>query len=384
MAQPQRLCKGPRPPDSVACDSVEQYELAPLVQSFLRHEYSKIDDKLPSLLLVLDEVRAGECWHKKSTFKEHLFQVYKILKIWGQDAVLANCGLLHSAYSNSYVNLAIFDGKTDRNRVASLVGQETEALIHLFCVVPRHQLIYEELLYKLPDDAMKVPAGGVTVNNIKTGEPLLIDVQTVGRFLILTMADFAEQLYSWQDSLFENVDARLEFRGHQASWLWPGEMKPGLWMSAVSRMGLLLRSCLLQPGGEGLVLPPVFNQCSVLLPDDDQLRARDLYWDAATTKGSAADHERALGLLQDAISLNPFIAEPHVIIAQILMQRQQYQDAMKHANEALRLFAEWGTAWDKRMSWDAWVAFTRVILENASSQTWPTQPFGMLNLGLVR
>jgi hypothetical protein len=40
-----------------------------------------------------------------------------------------------SAYSNSYVNLAIFKDSTDRPRLASLT--ESEQLIHLFCNVPR-------------------------------------------------------------------------------------------------------------------------------------------------------------------------------------------------------------------------------------------------------
>ncbi len=121
--------------------------------------------------------------------------------------------LFHSAYSNSYVNLAIFRADVDRGRLAELVGggtpgasrrgrdalhaarrrrrrhapappprsthppaapaqvgPETEALIHTFCVVPRHQLVYEELLWKLTDDAqLDVAPSGITVKHIKTG-----------------------------------------------------------------------------------------------------------------------------------------------------------------------------------------------------------------------
>ncbi len=112
----------------------------------------------------------GECWHKKSTFKEHLLQTYKILKIWGQPAIVCDCMLFHSAYSNSYVNLAIFKADVDRARLSTLVGEETEALIHKFCVVPRHELIYEKLLWKLTDDAEldKAP-DGIMVKHIKTG-----------------------------------------------------------------------------------------------------------------------------------------------------------------------------------------------------------------------
>lgn len=45
-------------------------------------------------------LNAGECWHKKSDFKSHLFETYKMAKLWGQDDVLCKCALMHSAYSN--------------------------------------------------------------------------------------------------------------------------------------------------------------------------------------------------------------------------------------------------------------------------------------------
>lgn len=71
----------------------------PLVRAFLREEYAAIDPALPPILDALSAAGAGECWHKKSTFKAHLFEVYKMLTLWRQDTVLRHCGLLHSAYS---------------------------------------------------------------------------------------------------------------------------------------------------------------------------------------------------------------------------------------------------------------------------------------------
>jgi hypothetical protein len=64
-----------------------------------------------------------------------LYEVYKILKLWGAEESVCLCGLMHSAYSNSYVNLAVFKPEVERSRVAELVGHEAEELIHLFCVV---------------------------------------------------------------------------------------------------------------------------------------------------------------------------------------------------------------------------------------------------------
>jgi hypothetical protein len=42
-----------------------------------------------------------------------------------------------SAYSNSFVNLAIFKPDVERSRVAAIIGDEAEQLTHLFCVVGR-------------------------------------------------------------------------------------------------------------------------------------------------------------------------------------------------------------------------------------------------------
>jgi hypothetical protein len=40
-----------------------------------------------------------------------------------------------SAYSNSFVNLAIFKPDVERSKVADIIGKEAEELTHLFCVV---------------------------------------------------------------------------------------------------------------------------------------------------------------------------------------------------------------------------------------------------------
>lgn len=41
------------------------------------------------------QVGAGECWHKKSTFKQHLLETYKIAKLWGLDSALCDTMLFH-------------------------------------------------------------------------------------------------------------------------------------------------------------------------------------------------------------------------------------------------------------------------------------------------
>lgn len=55
----------------------------------------------------------------------------------------------------------------------------------------------------------------------------------------MTMTDFSNQLYAFQDELFENDNGRMEFVGNAYTTLWPGDGKPGLWMNSVSRMAAI-------------------------------------------------------------------------------------------------------------------------------------------------
>jgi hypothetical protein len=84
---------------------------------FLREDYEAVDPNLPALLRVLRDRGAGECSHKHGTFYEHLLHVYRMLKLWDAPNPVALCGLFHSAYSNSYVNLAIFEPNVERSKV---------------------------------------------------------------------------------------------------------------------------------------------------------------------------------------------------------------------------------------------------------------------------
>lgn len=380
-------------PSSCSCADA----LPRLARAALRRDWAAIDPELPAMLEVLKTVGAHECWHKRGTFGEHLLAVYTLLKChWGAEDVLARCALFHSAYSNSFVNLAIFKPDVERERVARIIGREAEELVHRFCVVPRQRLIQVDLLDRLwLDNAdLVAPPGGMTVPHIRTGEPLHVDLFELGQFLILTMADFAEQLYSWQDALFGNTDGRLRLEGCPAPEprvLWPGPMKPGLWASAVSRMGRLAASCKQQladagdPRAARLVLPPVFDGCTKILGEDDQQLARDLYWRAVTDPAlqspQAAAQQREL--FEQVVGLNPWVAEPHLMLAQLHLHAQAWQEAEAAASRALQLFMAWGTAWDKRMGFEAWVAWTRVCLEAAMRRAWCDSPMAVLSSGLV-
>lgn len=404
---------------------------------FLRGEFESIDKDLPNLIAVLRSVGAGECWHKHGSFLDHLIDIYKILKIWKAPNSVCLCGLFHSAYSNSYVNLAIFDPSTGRETVRGHVGEAAERLIHLFCIVPRQPLIHDDLLFRYTDSELVehlefsmaslsnakekglfdeneawrkklvsiLPVDGVIVKHIKTGEDVLVSRRLVAVFLLMTMADFSDQLFNFQDLLFENSNGRLEFTGNNSqTTLWPGDGKPGLWMNSVSRMGAIYTLILREEemiieqrkrnGEEGvvvsgrdeeidLVIPPVFDFCTRVLDAEEQKMARELYWEGVC-EGSKRGLDWAKEKLLMSIDKNPFVGEPHVVLGQIYLSKGKFEEAEKEAEKGLRLILEWGSPWDKRMSWEGWVAWTRVLLMKAKDKSWPQNSWGILNLGLVR
>jgi len=80
------------------------------------------------------------------------------------------------------------------------LGIEAEELIYLFCVVNRHQLIFDVLL---PSGV--IPKEGITVKHIITGEDVFLSSYVLTVFVITTVADFDDQRYSWQDQYLETM-----------------------------------------------------------------------------------------------------------------------------------------------------------------------------------
>jgi len=263
--------------------------------------------------------------------------------------------------------------------------------------------------FVLPEWRRKIqkvlPAEGVRVKHIKSGEDVQVPRRLVAIFLFMTMADFIDQLFSFQDVLFDNSNGITAYEGNTWTALWPGDGKPGLWMNSISRMAALYTVIVREEklfqreernqkneeekkkrGFEEieLVIPPVFDHCRAVLFPSDQVTARDFYWEAVCMPPGEKTHEKAETLLVKACELNPFIGEPRVVLAQIYNSQGRYDEAEKEAETGLRLMLEWGTTWDKRMSWEGWIAWTRVLLMKAKEKSWPHTSWGILNLGLVK
>jgi len=160
-------------------------------------------------------------------------------------------------------------------------------------------------------------------------------------------------------------------------------------MSYISQLGQVARSydrtesTNSDLGGPVLDVPPVFDNCTATLSVEAETRARDLYWSVATEE--IQDAGEAMKALESCIALNPWAFEPYVLMAQQLLHQQHFDRARMAAQKALELQTQWGTAWDKRLSMGAWIAWTRVLLQRANDRDpWPRNAWDVNNLGLVK
>ena len=343
------------------------------VRDFLAEDFAAIDPALPPLLDVLNRRRMAECWHKHGSFRDHLVGVYRILALWGQPREAQLLGLLHSVYSNEYVDLALFDAEGGRGDLVSLVGEEVESLIHSFCTIPRSQFAIALL------DRDEIPAEGLVLTD-DSGRSFPLDRRRIGIFLAVTLADLAEQWFAWQDHVmagYPHVTSDRPANGHWGMVMWPGPMRPSMMnLSLLSRLAHHMPAL-------GLPAPPIFDHCAAVLTAEDEAAAAALYWQVASGQIQPAARGSVVQVLEAAIERNPWVAEPRLTLAQLCMMDGDFGRAGDQARRGLELLCQWGTPWDKRIPWAGWVAWARVLLQSAEARTWPETIRRHNNLGLV-
>ena len=139
--------------------------------------------------------------------------------------------------------------------------------------------------------------------------------------------------------------------------LFPGQDPPAIALQALDHPDV--------QGHPGLARgDPVFDKCTATLSHSDEVAARDSYW-RATLGQNDLGWEQQLELDTATTSLNPFVGEPHLMIAQLHFRRHDYTGAANHAKASLERFFAPATAWDKRRSVVAWIAFARMLLMRA-------------------
>ena len=343
-------------------------------QMLLDEEWLARDADLGPVLPTVLARNVGQDWHKAGTFRHHLVGVARSLTLWQQPRDIRLLGLLHSVYGNAFVDLVKFDAASERGRLQELVGESAEHLVYLFCTMSRTQFVQRVL-----DNALE--ADGSLVLE-KDGQPQRLTPFEVAAFLVVSMADTIEQWFSWQDEIysrFPGVQQRPQAT-HWAASLWPGPMRPsGRMLHQISRFAEALQ----HPGLQGLVpLPPVFADCTQSLSAADDAAATALYWSVIQQDVPLVDVDVATAVLEQAVRHNPWVGEPQMVLAQLYLSAGRAAEARQAAESALQMFCAWGNAWDKRVQWDAWVAWTRILLQSASEGSWPERLDKLNNVAL--
>ena len=345
-------------------------------QALLDEEWLAHDPDLAPVLPTVLARNVGQDWHKAGTFRHHLVGVARSLALWQQPKDIRLLGLLHSVYGNAFVDLVKFDPASERARVRALAGESAEHLVYLFCTMSRTQFVQRVLAGQLETD------GSLVLD--KDGQQQVLTPYEVAAFVVVSMADTIEQWFSWQDDIysrFPQVQSQRAQAVHWAASLWPGPMRPsGRMLHQIAALGHALQQhpVLVQQ----LPLPPVFTGCTQALPAADDAAAAALYWSVIGQQHPLVDVDVATQLLEQAVRHNPWVGEPQMVLAQLYLSAGRAPEAQQAAESALQLLSSWGNAWDKRVQWDAWVAWTRILAQSAEGGTWPERLDKLNNLAL--
>lgn len=342
--------------------------------NMLDEEWIHDDPVIAPVIPVVLGRGVGQDWHKAGTFRHHLIGVTRTLTLWQQPDEVRLLGLLHSVYGNAHVDLVKFDPKSERGRMAELVGVEVERLIYTFCTISRTELVRNLLAGKVASD------GSLALDN--GGAPTVLPAKDVAIFTVMTMADICEQWYSWQDDIYAGYPdyGFLSGKVHWAAGLWPGPMRPTTYrVSQMAALGQVLQHPAIR---DLLPMPPVFNQCQAVLSRDDEAAASALYWSVAQQNQPLVTPEATVASLKQAIRLNPWVAEPYMLLAQLHLTFDQFDEAYGAAASGVQLASIWGNTWDKRIGWDAWMAWGRILLQGAQKREWPKDINKLNNLAL--
>ncbi|MBV9414364.1 MAG: aspartyl/asparaginyl beta-hydroxylase domain-containing protein [Solirubrobacterales bacterium] len=200
-----------------------------------------------------------------------------------------------------------------RAALARIAGDRAERLAYLFCVTPRRPLLAGTHRWAR-DLPMRVTGGERGAGN---SAPTADELDAL---VLLHMANLAEQASA-------------------------GDGSPGRWLVRVRDLAELLLD------GEAIV-PPAFIAQLAVLSDADESRARIAYLEAVCEEREEA---RVDGLSL-AAACCPVVPEPCVWLAFMSRRRGDHHAARSWASEARKRLAGLGTPWDKRLTFDRWLA----------------------------
>lgn len=337
-----------------------KYPKMPALLESLLHE----DWKALGVADILEQLKSPgvmEFAHGRDTFYSHLQGTYGILRAWNQPTDVCLLGMTHTAYGGDLFQFFLWDSMDNREGLRDLIGAEAEGLTFLFGTIHRGML--GDLQGVMANATDMAPLRGDTVVTHRTDGTVSVPAATAAKILLATVADYLDQMVEqngWRDH--HQVDVSVDR-------LYPGDGRPTLafyWFSQVCRA---VREHL-------EVVPPIFDSCTTVISKADEIAARDLYWKVTLSEYELSEAEQR-ELLYRAIEHNPFVGEPHILLAQLYYRNGEYRTAAEHCRQALQKLYVLASAWDKRRSFRQWVGFSRVLMmrSNRHLQGLPHLPY---------
>jgi hypothetical protein len=148
-----------------------------------------MDEQLENRLRFLRKANTETMPHSERGLFDHLLGTRQLLVEWGARPALCDAGLFHSIYSTEFYEPAAVP-LTSRNDVRQLIGEESESLVWLFCIMRRETLL--DLNLERQRD--------FTVQNRLSGEQIPLSDTQFGDLVTLTIANSLEPFprLSWK------------------------------------------------------------------------------------------------------------------------------------------------------------------------------------------
>lgn len=284
----------------------------------------------------------------QGALRSHLLGTFGMMHLWRQGFPHCRAALFHTAYlspGSIPFDEYGFGGRggdtNDRDALRALIGHEAEEAVAL---LSSEALSWESIGTSLvcgsfPDSALML-----------CGRRQMISKSAFAQSAMIVVADIAECAHD----VIQAVD-RVP--------------KSGLTMKPATEMYWMSLLCN-HIQGHLSSTPRIFNECSSVLKKNAETKARDSYWFAVeetAISGSPGKNISAVNALEEAVALNPFVAEPHILLAQLFAQAGLWAEVQKHSARALELQYQWGTSWDKRAPFRQWVAAAQMLHRQAGS-----------------
>ena len=164
--------------------------IPPTILHILRGRSRALDPDAEKMITVLKDSAASEIWHKHGSFYDHLHDVWEAMSVWNQPQAWCRLGLFHSAYSNSFVSMGLYDAATDRPKLRALIGADAENLVYKFCVIDRKHL--EEMVIT----ESEIRKLGYEMQHIRNAEDTVsVSCEEATAMIMETMADYMDQSF---------------------------------------------------------------------------------------------------------------------------------------------------------------------------------------------